>query len=168
MNNFFLQILDKALRLVPKLGASLLIFIGFWLAAVFFHKIIIQVGKRGNLNPYIIKLSAQLVKISILMFGLVTALGTLGIDVSALVAALGLTTFAVGFAFKDILQNLVSGALLLIHQPFQRDDRISVAGFEGKVINIDLRYTTLQAEDKKILVPNSSLFSNTISVFETK
>ena len=51
-----------------------------------------------------------------------------------------------------------------MYQPFQRSDHIAVAGFEGTVVGIDLRYTTLIAEDKKLLIPNSLLFSNPISL----
>ena len=101
-----------------------------------------------------------------LIFGAITALGTAGINVSALVAGLGLTGFALGFAFRDILSNLLAGILIVIFAPFQQQDRISVAGLEGTVINIDLRYTTLQAEGKKILIPNSTLFTNAITVME--
>ncbi|HEV8343193.1 MAG TPA: mechanosensitive ion channel family protein [Candidatus Binatia bacterium] len=46
----------------------------------------------------------------------------------------------------------------------ERYDQISVTGFEGRVTEIDLRYTTLEAEDKKFLIPNSTLFTNPISL----
>lgn len=61
-----------------------------------------------------------------------------------------------------------AGALILIYRPFERNDRISVACFEGIVVEIDLRYTTLEAEDKRILIPNSTLFTNAISIFEAE
>jgi small-conductance mechanosensitive channel len=89
-------------------------------------------------------------------------------DVSALVAGLGLTGFALGFACRDILSNLLAGTLILIYRPFQRNDRIAVLGFEGIVIEIGLRYTALQAEDKKILIPNSNLFTNPVTVLEKR
>ncbi|MGK7876252.1 MAG: mechanosensitive ion channel domain-containing protein [Xenococcaceae cyanobacterium] len=57
---------------------------------------------------------------------------------------------------------------ITFHKSNLMNDFISVAGFEGKMIEIDLRDTTLQAEDRKILLPNYSLFTNTISVLETK
>ena len=101
--------------------------------------------------------------------GLITALGTLGVDVTALVAGLGLTGFALGFALKDIISNLLAGMLILAQKPFQRDDRISVQGFtpplEGVVSHVDLRDTTLEMPDRKILIPNSNLFTNPIVVF---
>src|SRR5262249_46266918 len=101
-----------------------------------------------------------------LAFGVVTALGTSGFNVSALVAGLGLSGFALGFALKDVLANVVAGALILSYRPFQTDDHVSVAGFEGLVAEIDMRYTTIQADDGRILVPNSTVMTSPVSVFK--
>jgi small conductance mechanosensitive channel len=98
----------------------------------------------------------------------VTALGTLGINVSALVAGLGLTGFALGFAFKDALSNLLAGILILIYRPFMRGERISVTGLEGEVAELNFRYTVLRTPEKRILIPNSTLFTNAVTVMEKK
>jgi len=84
--------------------------------------------------------------------------------VGALVAGLGLTGFAVGFAVKDIISNVLAGMLILVYEPFRRGDRINVAGMEGTVTAIDFRYTTLEAEGRRILVPNGNLFVKEIVV----
>jgi small-conductance mechanosensitive channel len=85
--------------------------------------------------------------------------------VSALVAGLGLTGFALGFALRDVISNTLAGVLVLLYKPFRRGDRISVAGSEGVVSQIDLRYTTLVVdEETRVLVPNSTLFTNSIRV----
>ena len=108
----------------------------------------------------------QMVRVAVLTFGAVTALGTMGVNVSALVAGLGLTGFALGFALKDAISNVLSGILLLLYRPFQHGDYIAVAGFEGTVVGIDLRYTTLQHEHRTFLIPNSLLFTNTVTLVE--
>ncbi len=96
--------------------------------------------------------------------GLVSGLGTMGIDVAALVAGLGLTGFALGFALRDAISNLLAGVLVMIYRPFRHGDRISVTGLEGTVVRIDLRYTTMQGEDRRFLIPNQVLFTNAITV----
>jgi len=58
----------------------------------------------------------------------------------------------------------LSGVLILIHQPFNVGDWIKVKTFEGLVTAIDLRYTRLEQDGEKILVPNSLLFTNPISI----
>ena len=152
-----------------RLGPSLLMFGGFWLASVIAKKIICNVGKATDpARQDILNLIGQIARITLLVFGTVTALGTLGVNVSALVAGLGLTGFALGFAFRDALSNLLAGVLIVIYHPFRRADRISVAGFEGTVLTIDLRYTTLQGEERIFLIPNSTLFTNPISLIGKK
>jgi len=91
-------------------------------------------------------------------------LGTVGVDVSALVASLGLTGFALGFALRDALSNVLAGSLILVYQPFKTGDIIKSLGYEGKVVQIDLRYTTISTEDKKVLIPNSNLFKNPVII----
>jgi small-conductance mechanosensitive channel len=111
------------------------------------------------------KLLGRAIHFTLLVFGWVTALGTLGLDVTALVAGLGLTGFALGFALRDIISNTLAGVLILLFRPFHRGDHVSVAGAEGVVSEVDLRYTTLVVdEETRVLVPNSTLFTNAIRV----
>ena len=88
----------------------------------------------------------------------------MGVNISAIVAGLGLTGFAFGFAFKDMLSNFISGVLIFIYEPFKLGDTIEVEGKTGKVIDINLRYVTIESEDQKVLVPNSISVSKVISV----
>ena len=123
--------------------------------------------KLRNINTrFIIRLAGRTAAIALLAFGTVSALGTMGINVTALVAGLGLTGFALGFALKDVLSNFLAGVLILLYRPFELNDHIVVAGSEGIVTEIDLRYTTLQKEGQKFLIPNSVLITNSISVLE--
>jgi small-conductance mechanosensitive channel len=74
---------------------------------------------------------------------------------------LGLTGIALDFALKDAISNLISGVLILLYSPFEIGSRIKIAGYEGVVVTIDLRYTELDSERDKILIPNSKLFTDT-------
>ena len=163
------ELAKEAVLFGSKLGASLLILGAFWLAGSLVRRALAQLGKRYDpAKQDVLNLMGQIAWISLLVFGTVTALGTLGVNVSALVAGLGLTGFALGFAFRDALSNLLAGVLILLHHPFRRGDRIAVVGFEGKVIGIDLRYTTLQNDDKVYLIPNATLFTNAISLTKAR
>ncbi|MDZ4800822.1 MAG: mechanosensitive ion channel [Bryobacteraceae bacterium] len=152
-------------RWAIRFGTSVVIFIGFWIGARILQAVISRVHTRvppGNAD--LLDLLGRVAGLALMVFGAITALGTLGIDVSALVAGLGLTGFALGFAFRDVLSNLLAGILILLYRPFSRGDHIAVTGFDGIVSQIDLRYTTLQSEGKIILIPNSNLFTNPIEV----
>ena len=122
------------------------------------------IGQQTWVEPGITKTHWSDSKIGLIIFGLVTALGTIGINVSALVAGLGLTGFALGLALKDVVSILIAGSMILLHRPFKVHDIIGVAGHEGKVINIDLRYTTIEADGEKVLIPNSTLFTKEINI----
>lgn len=156
---------DQTALLAPKLGVGILVFLAFWIIAGIVGKLIWRFGSRADLEKQdIIRILTQSLKITLIVVGAISALGTLGINVAAMVAGLGLTGFALGFALKDVLSNLLAGVLLLAYRPFRRGDRITVAGFEGTVIGIDLRYTILQGDKRQILIPNAVLLTNSISL----
>jgi small conductance mechanosensitive channel len=135
------------------------------LVGLLVDKLIARVATRfGDGKRVAILLLGQISKTAVFAFGAITALGTLGVNVSALVAGLGLTGFALGFALKDALSNMLCGFLILIYHPFRIGDRISVTGLDGSVANIDLRYTTLTEDGRAVLIPNSNLFTNPIIV----
>ena len=152
------------MEIFPVVMASIVIFILFWISGIFTQFLITRLANKRGLNPELLKLIGRTTIIGLIIFGLVMALGTIGINVSALVAGLGLTGFALGFALKDVVSNLIAGSMILLHKPFKVHDIICEAGHEGKVIDIDLRYTTIEADGKKVLIPNSTLFTKEISI----
>ncbi|MHC0067719.1 mechanosensitive ion channel family protein [Nostoc sp. UIC 10890] len=82
-----------------------------------------------------------------------------------LIQLLGISGVAIGFAFRDILQNFLAGILILLTEPFQIDDQIVFKGFEGTVENIETRATTIRTYDgRRIVIPNSELFTNSVTV----
>ena len=56
--------------------------------------------------------------------------------------------------------------LILPYRPFHPGDRIKVTDLEGEVLAVDLRYTTVQAEGRRHLIPNQTLYTNPVTVFE--
>ena len=159
------DLLKRAALWGSKVGMSLLLFLSFLLAGLLTDKLICRIGQRADpMKQDVLNLLGQIAKTTLIVMGTVTALGTVGVNVSALVAGLGLTGFALGFAFRDALSNILAGVLILVYRPFRRGDHIAVAGFDGRVIRIDLRYTTLQGESKQFLIPNSILLTNAITL----
>src|ERR1043165_3822897 len=163
LDQAFQSMLGELILWVPKAPAGLLVFFAFWLCSLLVRKIFLRLGSRTEFNTrYFLQVVGRTLSVAILLFGGITALGTIGINVSALVAGLGLTGFALGFGLKDILANLVSGLLILLYRPFTLNEQISVAGMEGCVTDIDLHYTRLENAGKAYLIPNSMMITNTI------
>lgn len=159
--------LEQVARTLPSIGVGVVILFVFWFGGTLLDRFIRRVGARARINPDVLGLFAWSGKIAVLSVGVVTACGTVGIDVGALLTGLGLTGFAIGFALKDIISNWLSGVLILVYEPFRRGDYVSIAntpGLEGTVVAIDFRYTTLEKEGKVVLVPNANLFVKEIIV----
>ena len=89
----------------PKIALALLLLFVFWLASRMVRKVIFAAGEKGEVDDHVVRLMAMTARVGLLIAGLITALGTMGVDVSALVAGLGLTGFALGFAVKDTISN---------------------------------------------------------------
>ena len=158
------KVLELIYMYMPNIILGISIFTLFW----FFSKLV-QYGtsnllKNKNPDTDISKVIASIIKNLIVIIGFITALGTIGINVSAIVAGLGLTGFAFGFAFKDMLSNFISGIMIFLYKPFKLGDSIEVDGKKGKVVDINLRYVTLADEGQHILVPNLLLVSKSLVV----
>jgi small-conductance mechanosensitive channel len=93
----------------------------------------------------------------------IVVLAILGVNVSTLIASLGLTSLVIGFALKDIIEQTVTGILLLLIQPFHTADVIEVEGIEGVVIAVGLRTTELRTGDGiHVLIPNNKVYQSVI------
>ncbi|HYT87152.1 MAG TPA: mechanosensitive ion channel domain-containing protein [Gemmataceae bacterium] len=158
------KLLDGFVLFLPRLLTGLIVFVVLWLIAKGAQRVVRRLAALRNLDPNLTAFLSGTAKVVLMFVGAVMALGTMGVDVTALVAGLGLTGFAVGFALKDIISNALSGILILVYKPFRHGDHITVEEHEGQVIEINLRYTVLDVEDKTIFVPNANLFTNVVSV----
>lgn len=158
-------IITEMMLWLPKLATVLFIIVLFFVLSKVVKRLILKVSVKLELDPHLTHFFAQASRVLFILFGLVTALGTIGINVSALVAGLGLTGFALGFAFKDTISNILSGILILLYRPFNISDKIKIAGYEGKVISVDLRYTKIDSDDGIVLIPNSKCFTDPVVVY---
>lgn len=87
------------------------------------------------------------------------------VRVADVLASLGIVSVAVGFAFKDVLENLLAGVLLLLRDPFRAGDQIQVAGYEGTVEGVTVRETLLRTFDgQQVLIPNAQVYINPLEV----
>lgn len=104
---------------------------------------------------------------TILFLGLLTSLviAVPGFTPGQLISVLGLSSVAIGFAFRDILQNFLAGILILLAEPFRIGDQIISGQFEGTVEEIQTRATVISTYDgRRVVIPNSTLFTNPVTV----
>jgi small conductance mechanosensitive channel len=148
---------------VPRVFEGLLVLAAFWLVASVGRRLIAVAAPRVKADTSVVLLLSRLYYYGVLVFGAITALGTAGLDVRALVAGLGLTGFALGFALKDVLSNFVSGVMLLAYRPFHIGDLIEMGEFVGEIETIRIRDTLVRAEDGRlIIIPNTKLITEVV------
>jgi small-conductance mechanosensitive channel len=120
-------------------------------------------GRGGNVGIVIGRLSQGLVLLIGLLVALSVALPTF--RPGDVVQLLGIGSVAIGFAFRDILQNFLAGILLLLTQPFRIGDQIIAGNHEGTVEDIQTRATFIKTYDgRRIVIPNATLFTEKVIV----
>ncbi len=156
--------LEMIMTYAPNLVLSIIVLLISWILARVLKSLIMKVFNNKDSNNNIGKVLSNILKNIVVIMGFVTALGTLGVNVSAIVAGLGLTGFAFGFAFKDMLSNFISGIIIFIYEPFKIGDSVEIEKKIGKVVDINLRYVTLESDTGNVLVPNSICASKVVVV----
>ena len=88
-----------------------------------------------------------------------------GLSLGDIIATLGLSSVAIGFAFQDIFKNFLAGILLLLQEPFRIGDQIIIGDYEGTVEQIDIRTTKIRTyTGERVLLPNSKVFTSAVQV----
>lgn len=158
-----MEMRERFLNAIPGLVTGAIIFVIFCLFAVIGSRLIAYAAPRVKADTGVVLLLSRVYYYTVLIFGLVTALGATGLNVNALVAGLGLTGFALGFALKDVLSNLLSGIMLLVYQPFRIGDQIKMGDYEGTIRTIRMRDTVVRSYDgRNIIIPNTKLITEVV------
>lgn len=126
------------------------------------------VGRAKNVPISLSLLIGKTAKYLVFGVGFITILGLLGIHIGPIIASLGVGGLAISFALKDMIANIISGVLIIIYRPFTIGDYVDFKpgnkDYEGRVIDINLRYITIETTSNRTLVPNSVIISNPISI----
>jgi|TARA_B110000495_G_scaffold93688_1_gene80966 small-conductance mechanosensitive channel len=118
----------------------------------------------------------KVVSVGLWLVIILTAANELGINVTGIVAALGIVGLAMAFAAQDTIENIIAGIFLMIDRPFREGDRIllpkrigSLYSSWGDVSEIGLRTTKVRSTDGVLLtIPNKLLTKDTIANFNHK
>jgi small-conductance mechanosensitive channel len=164
----YTKIYENFSSFAPHLISSIIIAIPFFLLWKLNRSLFASLVKR-SIDPsknYAIIVLGQIITAIIITIGCLTVLGTLGVDISALVAGLSITSLAVGFGLKDVASNALAGLFIILFKPFSVNAQVKIDGIKGNVTNIDLRYTTIEDEEAVHLIPNGILLSEKITILK--
>ncbi|MEE2950175.1 MAG: mechanosensitive ion channel family protein [Pseudomonadota bacterium] len=153
-------------KLLPNIVVGLVVIAIFWMVGWLFDRAFNRWARRHS-RDNLGEVLGAFVKWLIILFGTLIGLTIVipSLNPADLLAGLGIGSVAIGFAFKDILQNWLAGLLLLIRQPFQVGDQIVVNGYEGTVDWIETRATIITTYDRRrVIIPNADVYSNAVTV----
>ena len=101
---------------------------------------------------------------TLIAIGFYVAFQAVGFDLSSLAIVAASVGVGVGFGLQNIINNFVSGIIILAERPISIGDRIEVAGVAGRVTKIQLRSTTVVTNDNiTMIVPNADFISYTVT-----
>lgn len=153
---------------LPYLLIAFTVFIIFWLISKVFKYFVVKTlsgraKRKQNLVLVLNRIGSTFIVFIGFMIALVIAIP--GFTPAQLISALGIGSVAIGFAFKDIFQNMLSGILILLSEPFRIGDEIVTGTFTGVVEDIQIRATYIRTGDgRRIVIPNANLFTNPVTV----
>ena len=155
-----------AIALLPNLVIGLVVFVIFWFIARFVRGFIRkQTRDRETANIGLV--FGRLAQGGLIILGFLIAATIIfpSFNPADALATLGIGGVAIGFAFKDILQNFLAGILILLTEPFSMDDQIIFGDYEGTVEQIQTRATSIRTYDgRRVVIPNAELFTNAVMV----
>lgn len=158
--------LDGAVRLLPNIVVAIIVFVVFYLIAKLTKSLTEKAfNSRGRKN--LGEVLSGFIKACILVLGALIAATIVipSLEPANIVAGLGVSSVAIGFAFKDILQNWLAGLLILLRQPFEIGDQIEVADYVGTVQHIETRATIIRTFDgQRAVIPNSDIYTRAVLV----
>jgi len=166
-----IYILEKLPKFLLKFLLFISVFLIFYILGIILRKIIRKKIKAEFIHKEIFTFFSDLIFYILVIFGSIIGLSSVGINVNAILAGLGLGGFAIGLALKDIIANFVSGFLIILTKTFNIGDYLKIGGSEGIVKSINLRHTVLIDKNDprtKILIPNNNIFSSPVIVTKEK
>jgi small-conductance mechanosensitive channel len=153
--------LRLSVLLVAK--AAIVVAILLWAASVLTRVLNARLSHVAGLSPSIQALTANLIRIVLIVVAVVIGLNTVGIDLTAFTVFSGAIGVGVGFGLQKIVSNFVSGIILLMERSIKPGDVIEVGNTFGHVVSLSARYASVLGRDgKEYLIPNENLITNQV------
>ena len=152
--------------LIPDVLAALATFAFFYLLWKLLAAILRAAMGRAKVDKTAQAFVQLMVKYTLLIVGMVAALGEVGVNTGSLLASLGIAGLTIGFAARDSLSNVISGVFIFWDRPFVIGDLVEVDGKYGRVERITMRSTRVVTVDGKMLaVPNSQIINTIVTSY---
>jgi len=150
------------------LAALLTFVIGRWVAGAVANAIT-KAMNRASVEETLSRFLHSIIYMTLLVFVVLMAASSLGVDTTSFLAILGAAGLAVGLALKDSLSNFSSGVMLVFFRPFKVGDYVEAGGVAGTVNSIGIFNTIVKTPDNRVItVPNSLIYGSTITNYSAE
>lgn len=152
---------------LPNLTIALVILVVTLLAGRIIRAVVSAAMQRAHVRDALVTLARNLISIAAWVVGMAIAMTVIfpSVSPSDIIAGLGLTSVAIGFAFKDVFENFLAGVIILGREKLRIGDVIECEDVYGRVENILIRETHVRETDGElVIVPNSYLFKNPVNI----
>ena len=162
------------IHIVPAIIISIILLILTYTLNKMLEKALHKLAQSHDMDIQIINALKTIVNFSVYSIGIILILENLHIQISALFGTFGVLAIGVGFALQNLLPSIVSGILILHYKPYYIGNYVSFTcnemqrGVEGKIIDINLRETTLEFEKNTIVIPNRLIYSCAVTIDKNK
>ncbi len=163
---------DEALEMVKTTGVEFGINLVTALAIFYIGKLAVSILMRGlqkimharTVDKTLETFVCNLVRMTLLTFVFIAAIGALGIQTTSFIAILGAAGLAVGLALQGSLANFASGVLIVLFRPYKVGDFVEAAGVAGSVLEVQILTTVFKTGDNKsVIVPNGQVMGSVIT-----
>ena len=153
--------LPKALAMV--ITAAIIVLVAKMIIA-FIRRALVKVAVKGlKFTPMMASLVSRIIAVLVWIVAAIAVLDVFGIDLTPVLAGLGITGVVLGFALQESISSLFSGIMIAINNPFRVGDWVDIGDISGTVDSIDLMCVTLSsADNKKITMNNTNVWGSTI------
>lgn len=149
---------------LPRLAVAVLVFLAFWLLQRVTRPILRGILRRASIHETLTHMLVDnIYGLAILIIGIVSAAGQLGINVTAALAGISVAGIAVGLAAQDSLSNMIAGFLIFWDKPFHVNDYVTVMDQYGRVVEITMRSTRIRTQQNTyVVIPNKHIIDSVL------
>lgn len=165
IQNHIASYYDVIIETLPKLVLGIVVFFIIWLLAKQVCSRFSKMLERRNGDPLLSAFIGRIAMTILMIVGFLVFLRIIGLGsiAAGLLGTAGVGAFVIGFAFKDIGENFLSGFTLAFDRPFNVGDLVELGGQKGKVISLNLRTTHLKTFDgRDLYIPNAKIIKETL------
>lgn len=153
----------KLAAFFPNLLGALILIIVFWMITAIVQKVLSTFLQKSKVPKEVQGLLFRVTHYAIVTVAVLTIADQIGINVTSLLAGVGVAGLALSFAARETIENIISGVTLIIDQPFKEGDWVALGDLHASITEIRLRTTVLTTFDNETLViPNKSIAQDRI------